>query len=103
MDTTRDNFEEALPQILEDLEGCGKWGREGRGGCSAVHTRDPPLMTRLATHDPPSPNTQDFMAFDLEMTGIGLTDPAFRTNYGDTPQVRPLVWLGWLGWLGWLA
>lgn len=51
MDTTRDNFEAVLPQILEGLQDC------------------------------------EFVAIDFEMTGIGLTDPASRSNYGDTPQV----------------
>lgn len=52
MDTTRENFEEVLPEVLEAIQGCA------------------------------------FVALDLEMSGISLTDPQFRTNYGDTPQER---------------
>lgn len=52
MDTTRENFEEVLPEVLEAIEG------------------------------------SSFISIDFEMTGISLTDPAFRTNYGDTPQER---------------
>ncbi len=30
----------------------------------------------------------DFVAIDFAMTGIELTDPRLRSNYGDTPEVR---------------
>lgn len=30
----------------------------------------------------------EFVAMDCEMTGINMEGPAFRSTYGDNPQVR---------------